>query len=173
MKIGEQTLTLNADIEFKVMSDKFVNLFIDRIITEWETTRRKQRQEMRNSARIEALDQPDAWIPGNGMDLNELNGEQVDVRGKGKGTVKSAKSNQLMVLFEKDVKAAMKMSMDGDLEPTMVDPMKVKFRAKDPQFVRMYVNKLMKEGLMKEAQEKIDEWRKIDGPEDTEEKLST
>lgn len=43
---------------------------------------------------------------------------------------------------------------------------KTKFRVKDNQFVRMYINKYMKEALMEEARNKLAEWREIDGPEE-------
>jgi Ca2+-binding EF-hand superfamily protein len=165
---GTQAMDMST-VEWTVMSEKFVTLYSERSVREWEKERRKQRQQMRNEARAGALEQPETWIPGNGLDLNDLKGEQIDIRGKGKGVVVSTKLNKMSVLLDKDAASAKAQSLPGvevvEPLPIVIDPFKTKFRAKDPVFIRMYVNKVMKEGLMKEAQEKIAEWREIDGPE--------
>lgn len=124
--VGEKTIKLDGSEEFKVMSEKFVSLFIERVIREWEAERKKERQLMRDKARIAALEQPDAWIPGNGSDLNELKGETIDVRGKGKGVVKSAQQNTLNVVFDKDVQEAQQQAYDSTPEPEIVDPSKLR-----------------------------------------------
>jgi hypothetical protein len=134
---GTQAVDLSS-VEWRVMSEKFVALYSERIVAEWERKRRQKRQDMRKQARARALEEPETWISANHMDLNELKGEDIDVRGKGRGTVVGAKQNKLSVLLDKDVSDA-KVKGESEATPVVIDPLKTKFRAKDPVFIRMYL----------------------------------
>lgn len=177
---GSQTLTLDGErTNFSLMSEKFVGLFVDRVLTEWDSERRRKRKMIRAKAKHASVAEIDAWIPGNPADVRELLGLQVDVRGKDKGkgkVLEVAGKTEVLVLFDKAYeeaerkKAALEDIMDA--EPEVIDLEKVKFRVKDEQFIRIFTNNFLKEEMMKEAVEKRAEWHDVDGSDDEEEQKS-
>ena len=168
---GASTMNLqDGNVKYQIMSEKFVELFVGRIVKEWEAERKEKRAKIRAKARQAANDEMDSWIPG---DITpELKGQQIDVRGKGRGVVKAVNGTQVSVLFDKDVedhKEALRTDPETPAPETRpVDGLKTKFRVKDNQFVRMFVNNYLKQEMMKEAAEKRAEWQAEDGDSDAE-----
>ena len=182
--IGLLNLDLGDGPEFEVLSEKFEKLFVQRIMTAWDTERQKQRNEVRTEAREVALVQQEAWTPG-GDDPEPLKkGDKIDLKGFGQGVyVGSAPKGLSKVNFPTEGGTAegegtisfenplTDNKISGTQSPRSprspqesvqitreIDLNLTRYRVLDRVFINMFVLKQLKDAAVKEATELRAQW---------------
>jgi Ca2+-binding EF-hand superfamily protein len=193
--IGRQHLDLTDRSHFMILSAKFVDLFVDRVMKEWDQSRQQMRNETRAEAREAALSEPEAWVSGDDMDPSQLPKDtKVDIKGLGRGVILghvnrgTAKAPQSVarVQFGGEVKEetaemlVFSNPLNGDDaagEKARIEEVNLntkRYRVFSQDFVNKWVLRALKDAAQTESAKKRMEWDEEGGliPDDDEEEDS-